>query len=144
MICAQLIHAAGESSPGDLHPGTYAIALAVPDEPALKQLAERLEAQGVPIHRIVESEGLFAGQLMAIGVKPGLKSERGQFLSTLSLLKMSALKEHHNEDLIWNGKLRVLNRDLEKARNRIVELEQERPLTWTQRFKRWWRKEQVA
>lgn len=43
---AQVIHAAGESSPGGLPDGTYAIALSVPDEPALAREAERLRARG--------------------------------------------------------------------------------------------------
>ncbi len=43
---AQAIHAAGESSPGNLPDGTYAIALAVADEPALLREAERLRARG--------------------------------------------------------------------------------------------------
>jgi hypothetical protein len=43
---AQAIHAAGESSPGNLADGTYAIALAVADEPALLREAERLRARG--------------------------------------------------------------------------------------------------
>ena len=43
---AQAIHAAGESSPGNLPDGTYAIALAVADEPSLLREAERLCARG--------------------------------------------------------------------------------------------------
>jgi hypothetical protein len=43
---AQVIHAAGESSPGSLPDGTYAIALSVPDERALAREAERLRARG--------------------------------------------------------------------------------------------------
>lgn len=43
---AQAIHAAGESSPGNLPDGTYAIALAVADEPSLLREAERLRARG--------------------------------------------------------------------------------------------------
>src|SRR5262249_26483918 len=35
---AQIAHAAGESSPGDIPEGTYAIVLAVPDEASLERL----------------------------------------------------------------------------------------------------------
>ena len=46
MKVAQTIHAAGESSPGGLPDGTYAIALEVADEAALRHEAERLCARG--------------------------------------------------------------------------------------------------
>ena len=47
VLAAQVVHAAGESSPGNLPEGTYAIVLAVPDEGALKAVAARLQLAGV-------------------------------------------------------------------------------------------------
>jgi hypothetical protein len=43
---AQIIHAAGESSPGKLPDGTFAIALSVPDEAALVRECDRLRGRG--------------------------------------------------------------------------------------------------
>lgn len=90
---AQMVHAAGESSPGNLKPGTYAVALAASSERELADLADRLEAAGEPVHRVVESHGRYAGQLMAIGLEPGPKSERGRLLSHLPLLRWSSFLE---------------------------------------------------
>lgn len=106
----------------------------MPDEAALTQLADRLEAQGVPIHRIVESEGKHKNQLMALGVRPGLKSERGKYLSSLPLLNLRGLKEHRDAVATWQEQLRVYHVELERTRK----LAQERALTWTQRIARWW------
>lgn len=145
LASANLLHAAGESSDGTLTPGTYAVALGVPNESALIRLATNLEAAGVQIYRIVESEGLYAGQLMAIGIKPGLKSERGRYLSTLPLLRLNQFKEYKNYDAGWSEKLQQANHKLEQVRKQLLELKQERALPWTQRLRRWWnRKEQVV
>jgi hypothetical protein len=122
---AQVVHAAGESSDGTLAPGTYAVALGVPDEPALKALADHLESLGVPIHRVEEATGKYAGQLMALGVEPGPKSERGRHLSHLPLLKAEYFPE-----------FRVLYRQWAEAFNK---LQFEKDLTWTQRLSRWWK-----
>jgi hypothetical protein len=43
---AQIVHAAGESSPGQLPSGTYAVTLTAPSEQALQKEAERLLARG--------------------------------------------------------------------------------------------------
>lgn len=82
-----LIHAAGESSPGNLSEGTYAIALAVPDEAALIRLFLRLSEQGVPCTPIHEPDAPYRGQLMSIGVRPMLRSRVARFLSDIPLLK---------------------------------------------------------
>jgi len=87
------LHAAGESSPGNLKPGTYAVALAAENEQQLRQTAELLEAAGEPVHRVVESHGRYAGQLMAIGVEPGPKSIRGRLLSSLPLTNHRRFQE---------------------------------------------------
>jgi hypothetical protein len=122
---AQVVHAAGESSDGTLAPGTYAVALGVPDEIALKTLADQLEGFDVPIRRVVESEGKYHRQLMAIGVEPGPKSERGRHLSHLPLLKIDhfpAFRELFDRWVaLWH------------------QVQVEQSLTWTQRLARWWR-----
>lgn len=69
MQVAQAIHAAGESS--DRVPsGTIAVALSVGSELELRGLSHQLEAAGVPHTLIVEGEGKYAGQAMAIGCEP--------------------------------------------------------------------------
>lgn len=70
VLAAQLIHAAGESSPGDLPPGTHAVALAAADEPALEELARRLTFDGLPHVQIREPDAPWNGALMAIGLRP--------------------------------------------------------------------------
>lgn len=87
MQAANLIHAAGESSPGNLPSTTYAVALTCPDEASLRSLAERLSAAGVRHRAIIETEGPHAGQLMAIGCVPGTRGGLKKHLSSLPLLK---------------------------------------------------------
>ena len=82
-----LIHAAGESSPGNLSPHTYAIALTTPDEHALEHLSFKLFQLGIKHHRIIESDAPYVGQLMALGIPPRKRSEVGKHLSSLPLLR---------------------------------------------------------
>ena len=63
-MAAMLVHAAGESSPGNLPDETRAVAL-VADEGRLAFLAQKLEVAGIPHHRIEED-----GELYAIGIAP--------------------------------------------------------------------------
>ncbi len=84
---AQLIHAAGESSPGHLSTGTYAFALVVKDEGALREFALRLFMSGVPHKMILEPDAPWNGQLMAIGVCPGPRKKLRKYFSNLKLLK---------------------------------------------------------
>lgn len=85
---AQLIHAAGHSSPGEKLPqGTYAIALSCQDESELRALSERLEAAGIPHSRINEPDEPYNGQLMALGLPPAYKSTYRRFISNLPLIK---------------------------------------------------------
>lgn len=84
---ANLVHAAGESSPGNLPNNTYAVALSCPDELSLRKLAERLAANGVRHCAIIESEGPHAQQLMAVGLAPCPREEVRRFLSSLPLVK---------------------------------------------------------
>ena len=67
MQVAQVAHAASETSG---HPPTIVVALAVPDEAALRRLAEALAKQPLAHTLIVEDSGPFAGQAVAIGIHP--------------------------------------------------------------------------
>jgi hypothetical protein len=84
---AQLIHAAGHSSPGKLPEGTYAIALSCANEEELRALSDRLEAAGLHPHRINEPDEPFNGQLMALGLPPSYKSTYRRYVSNLPLIK---------------------------------------------------------
>lgn len=87
VLHANLIHAAGESSPGNLPPTTSAVSLTCPDEASLRVLAEVLSAAGVRHRAITETAGPHAGQLMAIGCAPCAREEVRRFLSALPLSK---------------------------------------------------------
>jgi hypothetical protein len=84
---AQIIHAAGESSPGNLSPHTYAIALQTKDEQELDRLSRRLFEAGIPHKRIIESDAPWTGQLMAIGIPPMLRTKLKSLLSQIPILK---------------------------------------------------------
>ena len=85
-LSAQVTHAAGESSPGNLPGGTYAVVLAA-DTPQLLQFEERLKAVGLPHKAIRESSGECAGQITAIGVCPDRRSKLKKYFSSLPLLR---------------------------------------------------------
>lgn len=87
MQAAQIVHAAGESSPGNLPEGTFAVALAAPDEEALMAVGASLIRAGVPFVPIFEPDEPYRGALMAIGVCPGRKEALRRHLSRLPLLK---------------------------------------------------------
>ncbi len=82
---AQIVHAAGESVAGPVPAGTFAVVLGVADEGALQALAARLVAAAVPHSIIVETDGNWAGQMMAIGVTPGPRSALRRHFSSLPL-----------------------------------------------------------
>lgn len=84
---AQLIHAAGESSPGGLSAGTYAVALHAKNESDLMKLAEKLQTAGIPTYLIVESDEPHSGQVMAIGIPPMDRTKLRKFLSSYPLVK---------------------------------------------------------
>jgi hypothetical protein len=91
MMVAQAIHAAGESSPGNMRPGTHAIALAARDSAHLAEIAKRLENASIPFVRVVEDGPPYVGELLAIGVRPGPKSVVGRPLSDLPLVRERGL-----------------------------------------------------
>lgn len=70
---AQTIHAAGESSPGNLPPATRAVALHIGSESELLELERALQEAGIPHNAIREPDAPWNGQLMAIGIRPMVK-----------------------------------------------------------------------
>lgn len=84
---AQICHAAGESSPGNLPPGTYAVVLTAPNERALVQLADRLRLAGVRFASIFEPDAPHDGALMALGLVPARKEVVRRHVSSLPLLR---------------------------------------------------------
>jgi hypothetical protein len=70
MLAAQVVHAAGETSPGQLPEGTHAVVLATPDEAALARVHRALVAAGIPHKAIIEPDPPWDGALMAIGIEP--------------------------------------------------------------------------
>ncbi len=84
---AQAVHAAGESSPGNLPSGTYAVALTCPSERALVQVADELRRADVRFVAIFEPDEPHCGALMALGLEPARKGVLRKHLSKLPLLK---------------------------------------------------------
>lgn len=87
VTAANVAHAAGESSPGDLPPCTHVVVLAARDEAHLREVAGRLRTAGVSHREVVEVDAPYTGQLMAIGCVPGRKEVVGRTLSSLPLLR---------------------------------------------------------
>lgn len=86
-LAAQVVHAAGESVVTAPPPDTHAIVLAVPDEAALRALADRLTRIGVPHHLVLEDAAPYTGQATALGVAPDFRSKLRRHFSALPLLK---------------------------------------------------------
>jgi len=66
---AQLIHAAGESSPR-VAPGTFAVALAAKDEAHLESIAFELLEHDISFIEVREPDAPHHGALMALGIEP--------------------------------------------------------------------------
>lgn len=86
-LAAQLVHAAGESSPGHLPDGTHAVVLGVKDEAELAAIEARLLGAGVSLRSIRENDGTYAGALMSLGLTPAPKSTLKRFVSSIPLLR---------------------------------------------------------
>ena len=82
-----LVHAAGESSPGDLPSTTHAVVLTAPDEPALRAVAARLRLAGVPVVKVHDPDPPISGGLAALGIPPMRKEAVRRFVSSLPLLR---------------------------------------------------------
>jgi hypothetical protein len=84
---ANIVHAAGESSPGYLPEGTHAVVLTVPDERALVVLSDRLVAARIPFVPVYEPDAPYCGAMMSIGLVPARKEVLRKHLSSLPLLR---------------------------------------------------------
>lgn len=84
---AMLVHAAGESSPGNLPEDTHAVVLVVANEPALEVVRARLARAGIAHVTIREPEAPWNGSLMALGLRPERKENLRRYLSSLALLR---------------------------------------------------------
>lgn len=69
-MAAQLVHAAGESSPGNLPDATHAIVLSAKDEQELLLIEKQLLAAQIPHKAIREPDDPWKNALMAIGIVP--------------------------------------------------------------------------
>jgi peptidyl-tRNA hydrolase len=69
-LTAQIVHAAGESAPGNLKSGTHAVVLAVRSESALLLLERQFQRAGVKHVAIREPDPPYNGALTAIGLAP--------------------------------------------------------------------------
>lgn len=87
LLAAQVTHAAGESSPGNLPEGTYAVVLAAKSPEQLIFIEKHLIHNGVPHKAIRENDPPYRGELLAIGVTPQPRSQLRRYFSTLPLLK---------------------------------------------------------
>lgn len=84
---AQTVHAAGETSPGNLPDHTYAVVLAAEHEEALLKLELRLQLAGIPHKVIREPDSPWNNQAMAIGIVPCGRSTVRKVLSHLPLYR---------------------------------------------------------
>lgn len=86
VLAAQIIHAAGESSPGSLPSGTIAVALQTSSK-KLYQLEEILIRDKIPHEAIREPDFPWNGELVAIGVYPDTKEKLQKYFSQLPLVR---------------------------------------------------------
>lgn len=98
VLAAQIVHAAGESSPGSLPEATHAVVLAVAGEEALERLLARLARSQVACRAIREPDAPWNGALMAIGVVPAPKSALRKVLSDVPLYRGTHKPGSSNED----------------------------------------------
>jgi len=69
-LTAQIVHAAGESAPGNLNSGTHAVVLSVRSESALMLLERQFRRAGISHVAIREPDPPYNGALTAIGLAP--------------------------------------------------------------------------
>lgn len=85
---AQVVHAAGESSPGSLPEDTHAVALHARDEAQLQKIELSLLEAGISFRAIREPDAPWSGALMAIGLSPIPRTPQlRQLLGKLPLVK---------------------------------------------------------
>jgi hypothetical protein len=88
-LLAQVVHAAGESSPGRVPPSTHAVVLAVPDESGLLEAEARLLEAGIPHITIREPDAPWCGQAMTIGIFAEDRTRVRKLLARLPLFRGS-------------------------------------------------------
>lgn len=93
---AQIVHAAGETSPGDLPPNTNAIVLSVENETELLRMAKMLQLNGVRHLLVREIDPPFTNQCTAIGVVP--LAERVKVKKFLSELPLLGREKSHGQN----------------------------------------------
>jgi len=82
---AQIVHAAGESAPGNLPVGTYAVVLRATQE-ELERFETVLILNGVDHCAIRENDAPYSGELTAIGLAPAPKSHYRRWTRNFKLL----------------------------------------------------------
>ena len=87
ILAAPIAHAAGESSPGFLPEGTYAVILAARSSAELEELSGRLRRAGIRHNQIRENDPPYLGELMALGLEPAPRSVLKRHLRELPLLR---------------------------------------------------------
>ena len=87
VAAAQIIHAAGESSPGSLPEHTFAVALSVDNEQQLVKLSHDLRIAGVKHTLVREPDAPWCGAAMTIGVVPDVRSKLRPHLKRLRLYR---------------------------------------------------------
>lgn len=87
VMAAQIIHAAGESSPGNIPKGTFAVALAAESEIHLAAIERQLITKNIDHVAIREPDAPWDGALMAIGIAPGDRRIIGKEVSRLPLVR---------------------------------------------------------
>jgi peptidyl-tRNA hydrolase len=102
-IAAQIVHAAGESSPGDLDEGTHAVVLQTPDEQGLLELEKSLLQADIRHVAVREPDAPWHGALMSIGIDPThTREEVRPHTKHLKLLKGLVTRES-TIDLSWKA-----------------------------------------
>lgn len=90
-LAAQIVHAAGESSPGNLPENTRAVVLAAESERHLLRAHQRLTARSIPHVVIREPDKPFNGEATAIGVFP--VTERKPVQRALDKFRLLGMKK---------------------------------------------------
>ncbi len=71
----------------DLPHNTHSVALSVKNETEIKSICDKLVKACVPLRPIMETDGQYEGQLMAIGLAPCTKESVKRYLSCLPLVR---------------------------------------------------------
>lgn len=83
-MCAQLVHAAGETGPATR--GTHAVVLGINSEWKLSRIEKQLREAGIEHHAVRELDAPWCGALMAVGLSP--TRDRGRLRPILGRLRL--------------------------------------------------------